>query len=511
MISTAIDSSRISRVIGYKIKNANFKNGTKNLPQRIAILGPGNTTNQAFFDDTPFEFISANEVGNKYGYGSPLYQIARILRPLSGNIIGGVSTVIYPQKEIIGATAKEIEVSVAVVSGGATENVTHNLIINGRRSIDGSNFGITINVGDDADSIALKIKDVIMNVLACPVIASNTTNVVTISTKWKGLSADDLNIEIDTNEKSAGIVYSISTTASGSGVPDIVPALNAFGETWNTIVINPYGTSVWGDLEAFNGVPDADTPTGRYNPIDFKPFVALTGTTESDKTNIVAITDAQERKSQVTNVLCPAPNSKGFSYEAAANMASTYVLIAQDSPHLGNGNKAYNDMPIPEDENIGDFADYDNRDYLAKKGSSTVLLKNGQYIVQDFETTYHPDGEIPAKFRKVRDLNIDWNIAFGWILIMDRDIHDKALVEDNSAVIVGDTISPKQAKQLVYSFITEKAELALLNDIKFSEDSVEVGINATNPARLDIFFRYKRTSTADIISSDVEVDFSFSL
>ena len=50
---------------------------------------------------------------------------------------------------------------------------------------------------------------------------------------------------------------------------------------------------------------------------------------------------------------------------------------------------------------------------------------------------------------------------------------------------------------------------ALIVDADFSKESAQVGINQQNPARLDIFFRYKRSSTAHIVSSDVEVDFNF--
>ena len=54
------------------------------------------------------------------------------------------------------------------------------------------------------------------------------------------------------------------------------------------------------------------------------------------------------------------------------------------------------------------------------------------------------------------------------------------------------------------------AELALIADVDFSIDSIQVGINESNPARLDFFNRYKRTSTAHIVSADASVDFNFS-
>lgn len=509
-MSTAVSSDRVSRVVGYKLKPGNFDNNTPNLPQRIAILGEANDANQAALETTPFEFISAGEVGEKYGYGSPLHQIARILRPVSGNLVGGIPTVIYPQISNVAATETTIKIGVAVATS-VTENATHKIIINGRDSIDGSSYDVNLVKGDLAAAVRQKIIDAITNVLYAPVTAELNVDDIDIKTKWNGATSAELNVSIDVGDKPAGVVYSEISKTDGTGAVDIVTSLNLFGENWNTMVLNPYGSDAWDDLEQFNGVPDKDNPTGRYNPVAFKPFVAYTGLTESDKDNLAAITNASARKSQVTNAVCPAPNSDGFSWEAAANVIALTALIAQDSPHLGNGNKGYFDMPVPTDEDIGDFADYDGRDFLVKKGCSTVLLKNGVYTIQDFVTTYHPDGEMPPKFRKVRDLNIDWNIAFGWLLIMERDVQDKAIIGNDNPVRVGGTISPKQGKQLLISYISDKASLALINDVAFSEESIQVGVNATNPARLDFFFKYKRTSTADIVSTDAEVDFSFTI
>ena len=111
----------------------------------------------------------------------------------------------------------------------------------------------------------------------------------------------------------------------------------------------------------------------------------------------------------------------------------------------------------------------------------------------------------------VRDLIIDWNIGYNWKIIVIRDIQDKALVGNDSAVIVGNTISPKAVKALLIGLITESNELALVNDKQFSINSIQVGVNSQNPTRLDIAFKYKRTSTANQVSTDAAVDFTYNL
>ena len=153
-ISTAVSLDRLSRVVGYKIKKGNFGGITQNLPQRIAILGEANTANQGTINETPFSFLLSQDVGNKYGYGSPLHLMARILRPISGNVLGGIETIIYPQLEGV-ATAGVYTLGVTVATT-VTANVTHKLYINGRSNLDGVSYDLNLAIGDTQADVTQK-------------------------------------------------------------------------------------------------------------------------------------------------------------------------------------------------------------------------------------------------------------------------------------------------------------------------------------------------------------------
>jgi len=259
-ISTSVGSARVSRVVGYTITKGNFQNTTPNLPQRIAILAEANTAQQGGLSLTPKEIISSQEAGVDYGYGSPIYNIMRILRPVNGGGVGGIPVVVYPQAEGGGASEAAREIT---VTGTATGNGVHTDIINGRRGLDGGSYDFTIVTGDTPTLIAGKIKDAINSVLGSPVIGSSAIAVATATTKWKGLTAEELDIIIDLNTStSIGVSYAVVSSVTGSDTPDIQPALNLFGSKWNTIVVNSYGTPALTKLEAFNGIPDPVNPTG---------------------------------------------------------------------------------------------------------------------------------------------------------------------------------------------------------------------------------------------------------
>jgi len=507
-ISNAVGKERISRVVGYKITKGAYTEGGQNLPMRIAVLGAANHANQAGLGlaPEPATITSANEAGELYGYGSPLHQMARILRPIFGGGIGGIPTVFYPQLEGAGSTVTTINVT---VTGTPTKNIAHRLVINGRDNVDGEYYEFVVASTDDAAAIHAKIIAAVNNVTNSPVTAALGTGTVTLSTKWYGATSANLNVSLYTNNDSAGLTYTVGAKVSGAGTESIAAALTAFGNNWNTIVINPYGESVFSQLEMFNGTPSATTPSGRYTGIVFKPFISCWGSTESDKDTLIAITGAAARMNQVTHVLCPAPKSAGFPWEAAANGVRLIARTAQDTPHLDVNGQSYPDMPVPSDGLIGDMADYENRDLLVKNGASTVDFVNGVYEVQDMITTYRPAGEIPPQFRYTRNLILDWNIRYGYLLLELTNVKDKAIAADEDFVSAAGVIKPKQWKSILYDYFDQLANRALVSGSDFSKNSLVVAVADSNPDRLETFFRYKRTGTVRIASTDAEANFAF--
>lgn len=510
MISTAVGAERVSRIVGYKLKKGNFAISSPNLPQRIFILGTGNIANQATMPVEKREITSAKEAGDLYGYGSPIYQMMRILRPVSGDGVGGIPTVVYPQVDAGGATAAVAACDVTIATT-ATDSATHYVTINGRKGLDGGTYGYAVNKGEADTVIIARIVDTINAVIGAPVIAATVGTPVTsftLTTKYAGAHAADLSVSFDTGGKPCGLTYT-ATVTGGTGVVDLTNALESITNDWNTIVINPYGTAAFDVLEVFNGVPDPINPTGRFASIVMRPFISIWGSVEDDKDDLVTITNASARKSQVTHALAPAPLSKGEPWEAAANMAFLFALTAQNSPHLDVNGQAYPDMPVPADNTIGDMSDYNNRDFLVQRGCSTVDLIAGRYMVQDFVTTYHPDGEIPPQFRYARNLMLDFNVKYGYYLLEQAFVVDKAIAPSDQSINVDNVIKPKDWKQVVRSYADDLSLRALISDAEFMKTSIQVAVSTVNPDRLETSFRYKRTGIARISSTDAEVGFAF--
>lgn len=501
MASNAVGIERVSRIVGYVIKKGDFRLSSPNLPQRIAILAEANEANQATLSTTARQITTAQEAGSLYGYGSPIHQIARILKPTFGDGVGGIPIIVYPQAKASGAVAKVIDVT---PTGTATANGTHYVVVNGRDNIDGVFYAINVLIGDDAAGISAKIEDAINNVLGCPVTAVSTSTKATATAKWNGLTSNDISITVDTGDDDLGLTYTVTNVTAGSGTPSVTAALNQFGNEWNTIVVNSYGlnTTVADSLEAFNGIPKTDNPTGRYVGILMKPFIAITGTTAEDPSTF---TDG--RSAEVTIAIAPAPLSKGLPLEASANMAVLYAVKAQNNPEQDVNGLAYPDMPTPT--TIGAMSNYDNRDAIVKKGCSTVDLVAGSYVVQDFVTTYHPVGEEPPAFRYVRNLNLDFNVRYTYYLNEQLYVVDHVIANDDDILNVPKFVRPKDWKAQLNTVADDLGKRGLIVDVPFMKASIDVSISTVNPDRLETYFKYKRSGIARITSTTAEAGFNF--
>jgi phage tail sheath gpL-like len=507
MISDAVGSERVSRVVGYKLTTGNFQNVTPNLPQRIAIIGEANNANQATITNQPREITSAQQAGEIYGFGSPIHMMMRILRPISGDGVGGIPTVVYPQLEDGGAVARVDEIA---ITGTATANAVHTIVIGGRRNVDGQSYNFTVSKGDTPTIIGEKMADAVNNVLGCPFIATEDSGTVTLTSKCRGEAVNSMVNSVDKNDADAGITYAATTETSGAGLDlaGVIASLALFNENWNTIVVNGYNdnSDVIEALQDFNGIPDPTNPTGRYSGIIMKPFIAFTGTSESDTAVLISAYSAF--RNEVTAALCVVPGTPAAAFEGAANYAAVWARIAQDNPNLDIAGKFLPDMPIGSDVNIS-FNSYNERDLAAKNGISTVTLEQGRYRVQDFVTTYHPSGDLTPQFRYVRNLNLDFNVRFGYYLLEQINVVDHSLANDSDTVTANNVLKPKQWKGILFSYADDLARRNLIVEPSFMKDSILVGISATNPDRIETFFRYKRSGFVRIASTTAEAGFNF--
>jgi len=504
--SAAVALNRVSTVLGYSISAANFNPTSPNLPQRIALIAEVNHANQGTVtSNLPVQITSAADAGATFGYGSPIHQAARILFPLNGGAVS-CPVYVYPLLEAGGSTVFNTTITITG-STTATKGGTAYIKVNGRTSLDGSTYAVNYAAGITRANMAIAIRDAVNAVLSSPTNSSAATNVVSLTSKWYGATANAITISVIDNGGS-GFTYAVLGGSASTGTPDITGALTAFGNDWNTLVINGLGvdSGTWDILEAYNGVPDKTNPTGRYIGTVMKPFVAFSGSVADYDT-----TETDSRLDQLTNVIAPAPLSLGLPIEAAANICYLWANNLTNTPHLDIQNQAYPDMPLPLDASLPTITmnDYNNRDIYVQKGNSTCAIQGGVYVVKDSVTTWHPIGEIPPAFRYVRTImGQDMNYYYAWRLIELGNIIGHAILNDNDTSTASTTVKPKQVKALIAKHAADMVNRALIVDAAFVSANSTVAIDSINPDRLNIVMSYKRSGYTRIIATTVNAGFN---
>lgn len=503
MPSTAISQSTISAVTGLLLKKGNFSKSSPFLPQSINIFAEANTDFQSGLSTEPLQITNARAAAEAYGYGSPMHRIAQTLFPKSG---GGVSVPVYcfAQEEAGSAAAKKITIT---PSGNATAAGTVYVRVAGRNVSDTGSYAVNIASGDTPTQQCDKFRAAVAAILESPINGSGTSTFIA-EAKWKGLTSNDLKVIIDTDGNDIGVTYTAAVTTAGSGTPSISASLALIGNSWRTLIINSYGlvSATITELESYNGVPDPINPTGRFDPLNWRPILALSGTLLDDPTSI---TDNSARKGQVTIATCPAPLSQGFGFEAAANVAVFLSKVFQDSPNISPLNQVYPDMPGPVEGAVPAMVDFATRDAYVKKGCSTVDFVNGRYVMKDFVTTYHPDGENPPHYRYPSDINKIANMKYRYALREQEVLIGKQLANNEDAVTAANVITPNGWKTEVFEIIDSGVADGLIVDADFSKASTITGINNVNPNRMDTEFSIKTSGVAYQSATTMTQGFNF--
>lgn len=497
----AIGRNARTTQVGYNIDEADQVRTGQSLPMMIAVFGEANWSNQTGLSTNKMRITSANQAGTEYGFGSPIHQSIRMLMPETGGGVEAIPVYVFPQVSDGSATAA---VRTITVAGTANANATHSVSINGRQNINSDTYEYSVESGNTATQIATKIAAAINAVTSSPVTATSASGVVTITTKWRGLTSNEILANVDNRGTAAGLSYAGAQTVTAVGAVTLTPSLNQFGSDWFTHILNPYGSTHFTTFNNFNGRPGVTNPTGRYEEQVFLPTMVFWGSRSSTIAGVTNLTTTQ--RDEATNVSVPAGNSQSATWEIAAAALLKNTVQADQSPEQPIEGATLNDIHVPTDNNPGEWGTLANRELALSRGSSTTTIENGKYVIKDLVTTNHPValGNDP-EFAQVRDLIIDWNISFRYRALERAEVVGRVIIADNVITSSNNTVSPSSWKGEVQTLFEDLESDALIADPDFSRASLTVVVDPNNRNRLNTDFKYKRTGSAKVLSTNVQV------
>lgn len=490
-LSTAVDASAVARVLGIQTVFKDLRGGgILFLPQRIAVVGQGNTG--SVFSTTKAQFTSAGAVAAAYGYGSPLHLAARQLFPLNGDGVGTIPVTFYPMADNVSGVAATGNV---LATGTATESGVVYVKINNIRS-----EPIVVLSGELGTALEDRITTAINAVLEMPVtaVADGTGNKSDLTSKWKGASANSIYVEVEGTI--AGLTFAVTQLTGGLVNPTVDASLAQIGNVWETLVLNCLDIADTTALDAYSTFGD-----GRWGALVRKPLVVFTGNTATTVANATVISDA--RKTDKTNSQLVAPASVDLPFVVAARQLARIAKVANNNPPQDYGSQPATGLTPGAD---GSQWLYVDRDEAVKKGSSTIEVKDGVINISDTVTFYHPTGEVIPAYRYVCDIIKLQNIIFNLNLIFATAEWDGApLIPDNQPTVNRSAKKPKTAVAAVCAMIDSLGLNAIISDPVTAKANTFAQINSMNPKRLDVTTTVQLVGNTNIISVDLNFGFYF--
>jgi phage tail sheath gpL-like len=485
-ISAAVDPSALARVLGIETKFSDLRAGrVVFLPQRIAVIGQGATA--ATFVTTKRQVTSALEVAQLYGFGSPLHLAVKQLMPVNGDGVGTIPVTVYPLEDDGSGVAAVGDIT---PSGSVTAAASYRVRIGGILS---GAFNVAID--DTVADIVTAIAAAVTAELDVPVVATDDTTEVGITSKWKGASANDIFMEI-VGDADSGITFGITQLVGGDVNPGITTALDQFGEVWETMVLNCMEVADTDTLDALSLFGEA-----RWGALTRKPLVAFVGSVGQTAT----VPDA--RTTDRVNSQLVAPGSPDLPLMVAARQLARIAVVANSNPPHDYGSQDATGVNPGTD---GEQWDYVTRDARFKQGSSTVEVKGGVVNISDVVTFYHPAGDPTPAYRYVVDVVKLQNIIFNLDLIFASPDWDGApLIPDNQPTVNRSAKQPKGAVAAVSALLDDLGLNAIISDPETAKANTFAEIDGSNPKRLNVSTVVQLSGNTNIISVTLNFGFFF--
>ena len=486
-----VSASAVARVLGVETDFQDLRGGAVlKLPQRVALIGQGAST--VTYATTPLTVTSAAEVGQTYGFGSPLHLAALQLFPVNGDGLGNIPLTVYPLEDDAGGAP-----SIGDITPGGTQTGAASYVV----KISGiSSAPFTIDDAAVPADFQTAIVDAINATLEMPMIAvAGVGDEIDLTAKWDGTASNEFEISIE--GPSNGITFVLTQPVGGLVNPDVTAATALISNVWETLIVSCMEHDDTTALDAFSTFGE-----GRWGALVRKPCVVFTGTKAAIPVIASVVTDV--RKTQRTNAYITAPLSVSLACQIAARGVARIARQANDNPPRDYAPKRLEGI-VPVTGTPAQWT-YPQLDEAVKAGVSTTNQVDTVYELSDTVTFYRPDGEEPPAYRYVVDIIKIMNVIFNLTVIFEsEDWNGAPLIPDDQATTNKAARKPKDAKGAVNTMIDSLALTAILSNPKPAKKLTVAVIDGSNPKRLNVATTVQVSGNANIISVDFNFGFLF--
>lgn len=488
----AIDVSAVARVLGVEPVFKDLRgDAALFVPQRIYLVGQGNTAAQSTYLNEKVVVFSAAEVGARFGYGSPLHLAAKQYFPANNDGIGTIPLTIFPLDDGPSAVAATGDIT---PSGSASEAAAFRVRIG---NILSEPFVVPAGAVD-AGAVIDSMVTAISAVLDMPMLATDGTTVLNLAAKWAGISGNALKVSVE--GPSVGVSFAVTQPSGGLVNPDVAPAIAAMGNIWYTLVHNCLDIADTTALAAWQAEGER-----RWGETVRKPFRCYTGVTEAAVASATAISAA--RTTDRVNGQLVAPGSVDLPFVVAARQVARIARRANNQPgRLYSGLTADGLSPGTDAEQWT----FEQRDAAMKAGSSTVEIVDGQVELSNVITFWAPTGEPIPAFRFDADIVKLSNVIFNLdVEFSKEDWQGAILVPDGSPAVQSYIKQPKQAVAAVATVLDALELAGQISDAAAAKKTIVATIDSQNPKRLNVSVTVQLSGNVNVTAVTLNFGFYF--
>lgn len=368
-----------------------------------------------------------------------------------------------------------------VLAGTATAAGTLSVWIAGQR------VQIAVATGDTAAATATALAAAINAATDLPVTAAAVTGTVTLTSRWKGETGNDITIipnyrgAMGGERTPAGLTVTTTAMASGTSAPTLTTALAALGDELFDFIIMPFTDTA--SLDALK--TEMNDTTGRWSylrQIFGHVYAAKRGTLAT------LTTFGAARNDQHTTVASMEANVPTPCWEFAAAFGSRNAVFLKIDPARPTQTGQLTNVLPPQ---AGQTFTATERQSLLNTGMATCVVQSGVVQIERAITTYQKNlwGQSDPSY-----LDSETMFTSAYVLrYLRQRITSKyprhKLANDNTRFGAGAAIlTPNIVKAELIAAYRELEALGIVENGDAFKDGLIVERPSTDPNRLDILF-----------------------
>jgi phage tail sheath gpL-like len=416
MATSNLNPSSLAAAVSVGTENVRSIDAVSVLPRKILLYGQADPS----FEGDKYEIgklynvISADDVGNRFGFGYEIHRLAKWSFKRSQNV---ETWVVIDEP---GGTPVSAEGLIQVTANGVLAGTLH-------MYVSGEYVPVKVNDDDDATTIEAAIVATINEDKTLFLTASSSSPVAdaaNLISKNEGVYGNFVKVTFNEGfgqEFPIGLSVVVTQPTGGtgglivsdSGLFDLLGLndeqnLNYFTEL---VLSTPLSTTNLDRVSVWNG--EGNDRVGNYSEVVQRPLTCLFGDVEAGSVGLEnLISFGNLRKQDRTNGVVAVPGSPNHPQEIAALATGIAARISNFNPAQTFIGEILTEVwpGAPEDRWV---SSYSSRDRAVKAGISPTLFEDGFVKLQNLMTFYHPDSVKPESngYRSKRSIAVMQNIS----------------------------------------------------------------------------------------------------